>query len=90
LADHCFSDEENSQREQAMKNAATVRDVTLVASLTAIAVTAFATNGAMSEPTWIPSPVAADTATPATQGQDEVFVTLKWSPSLSGVTGRTI
>jgi hypothetical protein len=49
-----------------MKNAAAVRDATLVAGLTVVAVTAFATNGAVvSEAAWIPAPKVAELTTPA-------------------------
>jgi len=54
-----------------MKNAAAVRDATLVAGLTAIAVAAFATNGAVvSEAAWIPAPAVVQAMTPMA-GVDE-------------------
>ena len=42
-----------------MKKAANARDVMLVAGLTAIAVMAFATHGAMSDSRWVPAPNVA-------------------------------
>ena len=76
-----------------MKNAAAVRDMTLVVALTAIAVTAFATNGAMSEPTWVPAPnfveltkaiVVDEAMETGMQAQPDATVrVLKWAPRLS-------
>jgi hypothetical protein len=51
-----------------MKNVAAVRDATLVAGLTAIAVTAFTTYGAeLGEATWIPAPNVVEITTPIVQ-----------------------